>query len=237
MRSLVVLAGGLGTRLRDVVSEVPKPMAPVAGRPFLAWVLDGWIDRSWGFERVVISVGYRAEVIRQFFGDQYRGVSVRYVEEDRPLGTGGALMNLCRDIRGEACVINGDTWFMPDRNFSWPVSQPSPAITMLLKLIDDAGRYSSVSLSEECRIVGLKKGRTGEAYVNGGVCFFNSEAVGLAASGHIPVGTISLEDDLFQDWMASGRCDFYGHANDAPFIDIGVPETYLRAEKFLRDQR
>lgn len=232
-----MLAGGLGTRLRDVVSDVPKPMAPIAGRPFLAWLLDGWIDRSWGFDQVVISVGYRAEVILQFFGDQYRGVPVRYVEEDRPLGTGGALVNLCRDISGEACVVNGDTWFMPDRDFSWPISQSGPAITMLLKLIDDASRYSSVSLSEGCRIVGLKKGGTGEAYAHGGVCFFNSEAVCLAASDDITARTTSLEDDLFQGWMASGRCDFFGHANDAPFIDIGVPEAYIRAEKFLRDQR
>ena len=237
MRSLAVLAGGLGTRLRDVVSDVPKPMAPVAGRPFLAWLLDGWLDRCWRFDQVVLSVGYRAEIIRQFFGDQYQGVRVRYVEEDRPLGTGGALVSLCRDLDGEACVVNGDTWFMPDGDFSWPGSQSAPAVTMLLKPVDDVGRYSAVSLSEGCRISALTRGGTGQGLVNGGVCFFNNGAVNLAASEVITAGAFSLEDDLFQGWMAAGRCDFFGHANDSPFIDIGVPETYLRAEKFLRDQR
>lgn len=237
MRSLAILAGGFGTRLRKVVSDVPKPMAPIAGRPFLAWLLDGWLDRDWYFDQVVLLVGYRAEVIRQFFGEQYRGTPVRYIEEAKPLGTGGALVNLCRDLEGEACVINGDTWFMPDRDFSWPTDQSRPAVMMLLKSVDDVGRYDAVSLFKGRYIFSLKKIGSGQGLVNGGVCFMNSAAVSLAASENLAKEPLSLENDIFQSWISGGKCEFFGYTNDMPFIDIGVPETFLRAEKFLMDQR
>ena len=109
----IVLAGGLGTRLRSVVTDLPKPMAPVAGRPFLAWILDRLAQA--GFERVVLAVGYRHEAIQQHFGSTYRGMALHYSVEDRPLGTGGALRLAADHVsHWPVFVLNGDTFLEID---------------------------------------------------------------------------------------------------------------------------
>jgi NDP-sugar pyrophosphorylase family protein len=116
----IVLAGGLGTRLRGVVPDLPKPMAPVAGRPFLAWVLDELVDA--GFAQVVLAVGYRHEVIRGHFGDTYRGLPLRYAVEAQPLGTGGAIRQAAALAGpGPLFVLNSSSWTIAP---CWPPTRP-----------------------------------------------------------------------------------------------------------------
>lgn len=153
IRTAVVLAGGLGTRLRSVVSDLPKPMAPIAGRPFLEYLFDYWIDQ--GIERFVLSVGYRHEAIVEHFGDGYRGATLHYAREPRPLGTGGGLLMALEHLT-EAdenfLLLNGDTWFTLDlatlqqyaeqhhadcclalfRNGNPGVTQASPSMTAVM---------------------------------------------------------------------------------------------------------
>src|SRR5579863_8770506 len=110
----VILAGGLGTRLRSEVPDLPKPLAPVGGRPFLAWKLDA-LDEA-GFSEVVMSVGYRAQAIVDAFGEKYGKLALRYVAEDAPLGTGGALQKALASFRTDEPVwaMNGDTFVALD---------------------------------------------------------------------------------------------------------------------------
>lgn len=98
MKALVILAGGLGTRLRPLVDDVPKPMAPVLGRPFVSWLVDAWLSLDFGFNQIVFSVGYKSEFICDYFGAEYKGIPVMYSAEQAPLGTGGALVMACRLI-------------------------------------------------------------------------------------------------------------------------------------------
>ena len=123
----IILAGGLGTRLRSVVPDLPKPMAPVAGRPFLAWVLDRLVDA--GFESAVLAVGYRHEIIRAHFGEDYRGMALRYSVETTPLGTGGAMRLAADHVTAlPVFVLNGDTYLELDyRAMLAPTSSRRPA--------------------------------------------------------------------------------------------------------------
>jgi D-glycero-alpha-D-manno-heptose 1-phosphate guanylyltransferase len=113
--SAIILAGGLGTRLRSAVPDLPKPMAPIAGRPFLAYQLDYWIRQ--GVDRFVLSVGYRHESIMAYFGAAYRGIAVDYSVEQTPLGTGGGLLLALERLDGGQrpfLLLNGDTYFEVD---------------------------------------------------------------------------------------------------------------------------
>src|SRR5438067_6674889 len=114
LNEAIVLAGGLGTRLRSAVADVPKPMAPIRGRPFLEYLFDHWIDQ--GIRRFTLSVGYRHEVIVDHFGKAYHGATIRYAVERSPLGTGGALLGTLATFSVEAPVLllNGDTYFAVD---------------------------------------------------------------------------------------------------------------------------
>src|SRR3989344_9594340 len=107
----IILAGGLGTRLQSVVKDLPKPMADVNGRPFLAYLMDYWIKQ--GVKRFILSVGYKSEIIRDYFGDEYNGVSVAYSIEKKPLGTGGGLLLALKQLnsRGDFFGFNGGTFF------------------------------------------------------------------------------------------------------------------------------
>ena len=114
MPSAVILAGGLGTRLRSVVSDVPKPMAPVGGRPFLEYQLEYWINQ--GISRFVLSVGYRHEAITEHFGSRYKGVELEYAVEEQPLGTGGGLLLAAEKLKQDTpfLLLNKDTYFKTD---------------------------------------------------------------------------------------------------------------------------
>ena len=173
----IVLAGGLGTRLRQAVPDLPKPMAPVAGRPFLRYLLDQLA--SSGFERVVLAVGYRYEVIRDFFGSAYRGLELVYSCENEPLLTGGAIKEALRNCEGERVfVMNGDTYTRVEFGGMWASAALEQADLVLAVARQEAGhRYGSVILeSPGAEVSGLTRvrgflggGRGRDGWINLGV--------------------------------------------------------------------
>lgn len=226
--SAIILAGGLGTRLRSAVPDVPKPMAPVAGRPFLEYQLDYWLRQ--GVQRFVLSVGYKHEVIERHFGSAYKGASIRYAREERPLGTGGGLLLAADTICGCApwLVLNGDTFFdvsLPALQSFHETHQADMTLS-LFKLARNA-RYTSVAVDMEQRITQLDASDAKEdILINGGVYLVGRNLFeGLAYRAGEPV---SLESDILRQALARGK-RLFGYATGGRFIDIGVPEDYARA--------
>ena len=223
----IVLAGGLGTRLRSVVADLPKPMAPVAGRPFLAWILDRLAQA--GFDRAVLAVGYRHEVIEQHFGQTYRGVALHYSVEAQPLGTGGAL-RLAADYVGRwpVFVLNGDTFLDLDyRAMLAAHVKGGKQMSMAVCRVPDAGRYGALDLLGGHVRGFLEKGRAGPGFINAGT-YLLSQAV----LERIPRGEpFSFEQQLLVPEVGVIRPAAFATAG--LFIDIGVPEDYARAQQLF----
>ena len=220
----IVLAGGFGTRLRARVSDLPKPMAPVAGRPFLEYVLDRLVAS--GVSQVSLATGYLSETIEQHFGCAYRGMPLRYSRERVPLGTGGAVLQALRGLpHGTTLVLNGDTWLDVDLAtfFAWCLKMPqSPGV--VLREVPQTGRFGVVALDGE-RIVNFgEKCSSGRGWINAGV-------YGLSLAQLEPFdlpASFSLEIDLFQKHAAA--LQMRGYPTRGDFIDIGVPEEFDRAQ-------
>ena len=232
MTSAIILAGGLGTRLRSAVPDLPNPMAPINGRPFLEYQLDYWIAQ--GVSRFVLSVGYRHEMIVTHFGASYKGAELIYAIEPSPLGTGGALLLAAEKLGAdESClVLNGDTYFALDlqtlvafarqHDADWCFSLFHPT---------EEGRYMGMDVSPQGKITSLKSGsgRPGRP-ANGGVYWLHPRA--LRNCGFAAGKKFSLEDDLAPAAVAAGQ-RVYGCEFPGTFIDIGVPEDYRRAATLL----
>lgn len=221
------MSGGLGTRLRSVVRDIPKPMAPVAGRPFLEYLLRG-LERS-GVTRTVLAVGYRSEVIREAFGDRFGAVELVYSAEDTPLGTGGAIRQaagMCRDEH--ALVVNGDTYFDVDyRELTERHREFGSDLTIALKAMADFDRYGTVELREK-RVVGFReKQPCARGLINGGVYALRLEAI----LGPALPEKFSFETDFLRDRLP--ELSVYGLTFSGNFIDIGIPEDYEAAQTLL----
>ena len=215
----VVLAGGLGTRLRAAVSDVPKPMAPVQGRPFLERLLDYWIGE--GVKRAVLAVGYMHETIRKHFGDQYGGCSLSYSVEQQPLGTGGALVQALSLVQAKTfLVLNGDTYFAVSLSKLAEFHRQHRAEVSLSLFRSDNPRYTGISLAADGRVTDL----SGQGAANGGVFLFER-----AAADRLPAGVSSLEKDLLPRLLGG----LYGCIFDAPFVDIGLPEDWRAAANII----
>jgi len=228
----IVLAGGLGTRLQSVVPDLPKPMAPVAGRPFLAWVLDCLVNA--GFESTVLAVGYRHEVIHDHFRDVYRGMTLHYSVEESPLGTGGAIrLAAAQHISFPVFVLNGDTYLELDyRSMLAAHRQTRASLSVAICSVPDVSRYGALEL-EEGHIQGfLEKGRSGAGFINAGVYLLSSEIL-----EQIPAGEpFSFEQQLLVPRVQEIRPLAFP-TNEDRFIDIGIPEDFQRAQLIFSSQR
>jgi D-glycero-alpha-D-manno-heptose 1-phosphate guanylyltransferase len=229
----IVLAGGLGTRLRGVIgADLPKPLAPVAGRPFLEHVLDHLAQS--GVTRVVLSIGYRGEAIRAHFGGAYRDLELRYAPEDEPLGTGGAIQHaLAATEAPTVFVVNGDSLLAADlaaaaRRFA----EVRADVVMCLRAVPDTARYGAVRTAADGRVLGYaEKGAAGPGTINGGLYLVRRD---LFAGAGLP-RQFSFERDFLER-----RCDdlrIYGLVTDGYFIDIGIPADYARAQRELTRPR
>ena len=230
MLEAIILAGGAGTRLRSVVADLPKPMADVAGRPFLAYQLD-YLAAA-GIRRIVLSVGYLRERIIEWFGASYRGIDIDYAIEEELLGTGGALRVSLARVSGErVLVLNGDTWFPVDiAAMAAAHAESGCVMTMALKELTDFSRYGAVTVADG-RVNGFsEKGFCSRGYINGGVYLIE-----CALEARFPERKrFSLESDLLEAQVgAIAICPFI---SDAYFIDIGVPEDYHTAQLELPEQ-
>jgi len=228
MTTAIILAGGLGTRLRGVVPDLPKPMAPVAGRPFLAHQLDLWIAQ--GVRRFILAGGYRHEAIVQHFGGSYRDAALEYSVEPSPLGTGGALLQAAARVGDErALLLNGDTWFdVPLPALAARATQLDADWCLALFRHDDPARYMGVGVDRPGRVRALRDGASPLA--NGGVVWFRPAA--LHAVAHEPGQVLSLENDVLPALRAQGQ-RFAALECPGAFIDIGVPGDYHRAARVM----
>ena len=232
----VILAGGLGTRLRGVVPDLPKPMAPVGGRPFLEHQFDYWIDQ--GVSRFVLSLGYRQEAFVQHFGDTYRGAEIAYSVESQPLGTGGGVLLATNHLRGQGAflVLNGDTLgdVVLPKLLTWH-GNSSAAMTLALIRMPASGRFSSVDVDAEGRVLAFREsGHAPKPLVSAGV--YIVERTFLASLGWIGGDRFSMEAEGFPR-MLKRRERLYGCEALTRFLDIGVPEDYYRADEFIHNLR
>ena len=231
MTTAVILAGGLGTRLRSVVDDRPKPMAEVAGKPFLEHLMRYWHDQ--GIERFILSVGYRAEQIECYFGSTFEGHKVEYVREQVPLGTGGALL-LCQEsktLKEPFLLLNGDTYFQVNLQVLQEMAKSSHADWVLsLFPTNDSRRYMPIKVEGSGRILfesSVDQNRQGQAtWANGGVYWVNPRALTMISES---ISNESLETGIFPKCVTLGQ-SFFGLRSEKLFIDIGVPNDYSRAQ-------
>lgn len=226
MREAIVLAGGFGTRLRQVVPDCPKPMAPIAGRPFLE-ILLGTLARK-GCGRVVLSLGFMAEKIVDHFGARFADMDIVHVVEDRPLGTGGGVrLALSKCDADHVFVFNGDTFLdlEVDRvERQWQANQRSIIVG---REVPDTARYGRL-LTADGRVIGFsEKGIGGPGLINAG-CYVLKRGQLDRFDLNTP---FSLEADYFAAVVSDMAIDAFVTAGQ--FIDIGVPEDFLRAQTEL----
>lgn len=223
----IILVGGLGTRLRGVVGDLPKPLAAVAGRPFLAHVLDR-LDVA-GMRRVVLATGYLGEQVRQAMGVRWGGMQVDYSVEDSPRGTGGAVALAARQLHGQdAFVLNGDTFLRFDPPaLEAVVARTGAVLGMAVAQVQDAGRYGRVELAGERALGFTEKGAGGPGYINAGSYLLTRAAIDALPDEP----AYSFEDEVLRPLTAAGRVAVLVDTSD--FIDIGVPEDYWRAQASL----
>ncbi len=227
----IILAGGLGTRLKDVVKDVPKSMAPINGRPFLEYLLN--YMKHAGIEHVVLSVGYKHEIITRHFGNCFNDLTIEYSIEDQPLGTGGGIKKALKKIRGfKTFVFNGDTFF--DVNLfrcADYIRIKEASVCIALKNIENTSRYGSVNMDENSRIKGFyEKGeKSGPGFINGGVYMFNKNYLDKFS---LP-DKFSIEKDFFEKYYESEA--FFGMKCQGYFLDIGIPEDYEQAQTTFKE--
>lgn len=220
---ILILCGGAGTRLSSVVSDRPKPMAAISGRPFLD-ILIGHVS-GYGFRRFILCTGHMKETIRACYSQRYSDLEIIFSEEEKPLGTGGAVRDAEPHIRSSSfLVMNGDS-FCPlnMREFLARHHEHGADISIALSRVKDAGDYGIVECDSAGVVVSfLEKGRRREGLVNAGVYAMQRNILTL-----IPAGAcFSLEYDLFPSYVSR---KFYGYVTDESFIDIGTPERYAAA--------
>ena len=224
-----ILAGGLGTRLAHITKNLPKPMARVAGRPFLEWQIEGFKDQ--GFLDFVFLVGHKREAIQDHFLDGSRfGVRVQYSIEDELLGTGGAFLKALGDFPCRTFVLaNGDTYFNVSlKSLLGEVGRHSDRVYIALKHLDEMSRYGAVVVSAEWKIEAFleKNPMTGSSYINGGVY-----AGRPSQFARFDIGRSSMETDVFPKLIRQEA--LFGFPFEVPFIDIGVPEDFTKAQALL----
>ena len=226
IKEAIILAGGLGTRLNGVVKEVPKSMALINGRPFLEYQLN-YLE-SWGINRVILSVGYKSEIISNYFKDKYKSIEIEYSYEDEPLGTGGGIKKAFEKVKGKyAFVFNGDTFFDVDlRKLNTFRKKKDADVLLVLRFVDDIKRYGAISYDAENIITDFseKNKKSGEGYINGGIYLINKN---YFQKFDLPE-KFSIEKDFFEKYYSTH--DFYGFRCSSYFLDIGIPEDYYKAQ-------
>ncbi|KMP12508.1 hypothetical protein UR09_00055 [Candidatus Nitromaritima sp. SCGC AAA799-A02] len=229
----IVLAGGLGTRLRETVPDAPKPLAPVNGKPFLCHLLDYWLIQ--GISYFIMSVGYKHQVISDFFGDHYKATPVSYAIEPKPLGTGGGVLLSMTKLQSQDpfLILNGDTFFAVNRERLVHFHNENSAdMTLCLVEISSNDRYSGVKMDANGCIQSMETriGPSKSQFANGGVYLINRNL--LSDFEPNPPKFLSLEDDIIPELLKQKK-RIMGFVSSGTFIDIGIPSDYYRAAEVL----
>lgn len=218
----IVLAGGFGTRLQSVVSDIAKPMASINGKPFLAYLVEYLAD--FGIRRIILSVGHKKESIQSFFQEKYQDIEFVYSVEERALGTGGAIKKALQEVKAQKVfVLNGDSFFQVDLAlFSQHMQKEK--IALALKPMQNFDRYGSIVL-EHGKIVSFEeKKKTKDGLINGGVYIITKE-----------IFQDTLEDVFSFESFLQEEKDIGGYVSDGYFIDIGIPSDYWKAQQDFKE--
>lgn len=231
---VLILAGGLGTRLRTVVADRPKPLAEVHGKPFLEYQIEGLGDQ--GFTEIVLCVGHLAEQVQTYFGDGQRwGVQIAYAVERELLGTAGAIRNAARFITEAFLVCNGDSYLEADLKALVAFHQqhrhsnPRTLGSIAMVRVDNAAAYGTLELDNAGRILSFREKCTaGAGWINGGVYVLEPDILVLIPPGR----PVSLEHETFPQALTGGW-HLYGYPVPGFFVDIGTPEGYERFRRYV----
>jgi len=223
----IILAGGFGTRLKEKISEIPKPMAPIQGRPFLEFLLT-YLKR-YKIGHVVLSVGYKSNIISDYFGEEFDGMKISYAIEKEPLGTGGGIKLAMEHLSGEnTFILNGDTLFqvnLADLNEFYTAHSADLAIA--LKRKRDISRYGTVEL-DYSKVKGFREKRpVTSGLINGGVYLTSSS---IFERFDLPE-KFSFETDFLEKHLDD--MEVHAMTSKAYFIDIGIPQDYDKAHREL----
>ncbi len=227
--SAIILAGGLGTRLRSAVPDLPKCMAPVNGRPFIGYVIDYFVSQ--GINWFILSLGYMHEVIIEYINKNYPLLDVVFSIEEEPLGTGGAIKLACAKASVKNVVVtNGDTLFKANINALTAFHNTNLAqCTLALKPMKNFSRYGVVSLHTDGSVERFREKQFyAEGLINGGLYVLNVKDF---LQEELPE-KFSFEKDYLEKLFAQRR--MFGLPQDAYFIDIGIPEDYMRVQEELK---
>lgn len=225
----IILAGGLGTRLKDTVPDVPKCLAPVKGKPFLSYVLDHLIDE--GITHFIFALGYKSDLVIDFICKEYPDILHKISVEKEPLGTGGAIRLACALAKEKTILVaNGDTLFKIDVDELASFNTLSGAnCTLSLKYLEKFDRYGVVEIDADCSITSFKEKAFYESgLVNGGMYALN---VHKFLEEELPE-KFSFENDYLAALFTNRR--MFGIEQECYFIDIGIPEDYEKAQTELK---
>lgn len=227
---VIILAGGLGTRLKNAVKDVPKPMAPIGSLPFLAYLFQ-YLSK-FPITKAILAVGHKHESILSYFGNHYQGIAIEYAIENQPLGTGGAITNALKLAKNKSIfLLNGDTFFKVDLiQLLHHHKQSNAELTLALKPMKHFDRYGTVETRGSQIIKFNEKKAVKQGFINGGVYVIDKqsfESLGLPTK-------FSFEKEVLEKetvhWnMQALICQNY-------FIDIGIPEDYAKAQEELPNQ-
>lgn len=224
----MVLAGGLGTRLRGVVPDKPKCLAEIAGRPFLAYLIEHLSGQ--GLRHIVLCTGHMGPMVRQVIGESWGPARISYSQESGPLGTGGALrLALPQTASDTILAINGDSFCGAELSpFLAAHHQGSAAASILLTRVPDVSRYGQVGFDDQRRVTRFeeKGGSAGGGWINAGIYLISRSLL-----TQIPTErAVSVEKECFPTWIGQGLCAWPAAGR---FIDIGTPESYAEAQSFF----
>ena len=228
----ILLCGGMGTRLRSVVSDRPKPMADICGKPFLQYLLEMLRDK--GITEVIFALGYMGEMIEEYFQDGSAfGLKIAYSYEEDPLGTGGAIRNaLPKIMEEEVLVLNADTYFPMDYQGLYRFHQENDGdFSLATRAVPDISRYGAVRRDAAGRILAWNEkledgGQPLAGEINGGIYVMKKSLI-----AEIPEGKQSLEQDCVPKWLSEGK-RIFGLPFEGYFMDIGIPKDY---QQFITD--
>ena len=224
---VAILVGGLGTRLRGVVDDVPKPFAPVLGRPFIFYLLDMLANR--GARSVTLCSGYMAEFVRETTGSEWLGMPIHHSVEPEPLGTGGALAHARKFLKSSrTLVMNGDTWFEPEFGGFLAAAETSDFCIAAAK-VSDASRYGTLECDSSGLLISFKEksSATLPGLINAGIYCASQDVLGC-----LPQLRTSLESVIIPKLAAEGRVHVF--QSTSPFLDIGIPKDYAAAALFFK---
>jgi len=227
----LILAGGRGTRIAPLFPDLPKPVVPAGGQPFLVWIM-AQLAKA-GFTRLVISGGYLFDVLRSTIEPHLpKGMEVVWVRETQPLGTGGGVLHAVQNSGLTAdrwLVMNGDSYLAGNWLRAMVKTDPSEA-WMVARKVKDTARYGRLEVNQGKLVAFREKQGGGEGLINAGIYLLPS----IWLNGVVKLGALSMENDLIPGWLAEGRKILIQEV-DAPFLDIGTPEDYARANVFFAE--